>query len=124
VWADVEIEALQTLGDLIVNSIRREQYERRVSLAGRQGGGHLTLTESVRQDRRRQLTIFDQEYAERRGGERAVKRFSLTFRTVSVPQMRRRLETAGFRIDAVLGDYDGGPWDSRADVWVILARKR
>jgi SAM-dependent methyltransferase len=110
--------------DLVPDLPRWSEYERRVSLAGRQGGGHLTLTESVRQDRRRQLTIFDQEYAERRGGERAVKRFSLTFRTVSVPQMRRRLETAGFRIDAVLGDYDGGPWDSRADVWVILARKR
>ncbi len=37
--------------------------------------------------------------------------------------MRRRLERAGFRIDAVLGDYDGGPFDERADVWIILARK-
>jgi hypothetical protein len=27
-------------------------------------------------------------------------------------------------VDAVLGDYQGGPWDARADVWVILARKR
>ena len=53
-----------------------------------------------------------------------MKRFSLTFRTISVAQMRRRLENAGFRIDAVLGDYDGGPFDERADVWIILARKR
>jgi hypothetical protein len=52
-----------------------------------------------------------------------VHRFSLTFRTLSVPQMRRRLEAAGFRIDAVLGDYDGGPWDARADTWVILAQE-
>ena len=36
--------------------------------------------------------------------------------------MARRLEAAGFGIDAVLGDYDGGPWDERADVWVILAQ--
>ena len=35
----------------------------------------------------------------------------------------RRLEKAGFAIDAVLGDYQGGPWDERADIWVILARK-
>jgi hypothetical protein len=27
-------------------------------------------------------------------------------------------------VDAVLGDYDGGPWDARADVWVIIASKR
>jgi hypothetical protein len=70
------------------------------------------------------LTIFDQEYEERRGRERVVRKFSLTFRTVSVPQMRHRLEAAGFRIDAVLGDYDAGPWDARADVWVVLARRR
>ena len=37
--------------------------------------------------------------------------------------MRRRLERAGFRIDAVLGDYDGGPFDERADVWIILAQE-
>ena len=37
--------------------------------------------------------------------------------------MTRRLERAGFAIEAVLGDYQGGPWDQRADVWVILARK-
>jgi hypothetical protein len=24
----------------------------------------------------------------------------------------------------VLGDYQGGPWDPRADVWIILAEKR
>jgi hypothetical protein len=53
-----------------------------------------------------------------------VHRFSLTFRTLSVPQMTRRLEAAGFRIRAVLGDYQGGPWDPRADVWVILAERR
>jgi hypothetical protein len=110
--------------DLVPDLPRWSEYERRVSLAGRRGRGHVTLTESVRQDRRKRLTIFDQEYEERRGRERSVRRFSLTFRTVSVPQMRSRLEAAGFRIDAVLGDYEGGPWDSRADVWVVLARRR
>ncbi len=84
----------------------------------------MTLVESVRQDRRRKLTIFDQEYVERRGRERTVHRFALTFRTLSVPQMVRRLEKAGFVVQAVLGDYQGGPWDERADVWVILARKK
>ena len=109
--------------DLVPDLPRWAEYDRRVSLTGRRGHGTIRLTESVRQDRRRGLTVFDQEYEERRGARKAVKRFSLTFRTISVAQMRRRLENAGFRIDAVLGDYDGGPFDERADVWIILARK-
>ena len=91
---------------------------------GVRDGSHLTLVESVRQDRSRRLTVFDQEYVERRGSERTVRRFSLTFRTLSVPQMTRRLERAGFRVDAVLGDYNGAAWHRDADVWVILATKR
>ncbi len=111
--------------DLVPDLPRWSEYDRRVSLAGRRGRSTtLTLVESVRQDRRRRLTIFDQEYIERRGGEQRRHRFALTFRTVSVPQMRDRLERAGFRVQAVLGDYQGGPWDPRADVWIILAARR
>ena len=111
--------------DLVPDLPRWAEYDRRTSLAGQRGrgGGSLTLIESVRQDTRRRLTIFDHEYVERRGRERRVHRFSLTFRTLSVPQMSRRLETAGFRIRAVLGDYLGGPWDRRSDVWVLIAEK-
>jgi hypothetical protein len=83
----------------------------------------VSLVESVRQDRRRRLTIFDQEFTERRGRVKTVRRFALTFRTLSVPQMTRRLERAGFEVTALLGDYRGGPWDPRAEVWVVLARK-
>jgi SAM-dependent methyltransferase len=100
------------------------EYAKRVSLRGRRGAsGSVTLVESVRQDRAKRLTIFDQEFIERRG--RATRRhtFALTFRTLSVPQMARRLAAAGFAVEAVLGDYQGGPWDPRADVWIILARK-
>jgi ubiquinone/menaquinone biosynthesis C-methylase UbiE len=111
--------------DLVPDLPRWDEYQRRLSLRGRRGRHTtLALVESVRQDRRRKLTIFDQEYVERRGRRRTVHRFALMFRTLSVPQMARRLEAAGFRIDTVLGDYQGGPWDARADVWVILARKR
>ena len=35
--------------------------------------------------------------------------------------MTRRLEAAGFAVEALLGDYQGGPWDPRADVWIFLA---
>ena len=110
--------------DLVPDLPRWEEYTRRTSLRGRHARGTLTLVESVRQEQKRGLTIFDQEYIEQRGRTRRVHRFELTFRTLSVPQMARRLEHAGFTIDAVLGDYQGGPWDDRADTWVILARKK
>jgi ubiquinone/menaquinone biosynthesis C-methylase UbiE len=111
--------------DVVPDLPKWEEYRNRTSLSGRQGRDTtLTLVETVRQDRARRLTIFDQEYRARRGGERRVFRFSLTFRTLTVPQLTRRLERAGFRVLAVLGDYQGGPWDPRADVWFILAAKK
>jgi len=111
--------------DVVPDLPKWDEYRNRISLSGRHGRhSTLTLVETVRQDRAKRLTIFDQEYRERRGDQRRVHRFSLTFRTLTVPQMRRRLERAGFRILAVLGDYQGGPWDPRADVWIILAAKR
>ncbi len=111
--------------DLVPDVPRWQEYSRRVSLRGRRGprGTPVTLIESVRQDRDRGLTIFDQEFVEGTGRARRTHRFSLTFRTVGIQPLRRRLERAGFRIDAVLGSYDGAPWDPRADVWVILASK-
>jgi SAM-dependent methyltransferase len=111
--------------DLVPDLPQWDEYDRRTSLAGTRGRGtEIELIETVRQDRNRRLTIFDHEYVETKGRTRRVHRFSLTFRTLTVPQMSRRLEAAGFRIRAVLGDYHGGPWDSRADVWVIIAQKR
>jgi len=112
--------------ELVADLPAWKEYRRRTSLTGwrnRPGGSHVTLVETVRQDRARRLTIFDQEFTERRGGRRSVHRFSLSFRTLSVPDMARRLHKAGFEVTALLGDYRGGPWDPRADVWVILARK-
>lgn len=112
--------------ELVADLPSWHEYRKRVSLAGwRNGrrGSHLTLIETVRQDRARRLTIFDQQFVERQGTRRRTHAFSLTFRTLSVPQMTRRLEKAGFEISALLGDYRGGPWDPRADVWMILARR-
>jgi hypothetical protein len=111
--------------DLVPDLPAWREYRRRLRLHGRRGAGgtYLTLIESVRQDRRRKLTIFDQEYVERRGTQSRHHSFSLVFRTLSVPQMVERLERAGFRITAVLGDYAGRPWDPRADVWVVLATR-
>jgi len=111
--------------DLVPDLPEWSEYDRRIRLRGlrRAGRSHVTLVESVRQERSRGLTIFDQTFIERTGRGQSRHEFSLVFRTVSVPQMRRRLERAGFRVEAVLGDYEAGSWDPRADVWVILARK-
>jgi ubiquinone/menaquinone biosynthesis C-methylase UbiE len=111
--------------ELVADLPSWEEYRKRVSLKGwrsRRGGSHVTLVETVRQDRARRRTIFDQEFTERRDGRTRVHRFSLAFRTLSIPQMARRLEKAGFEISALLGDYRGGPWDARADVWIMLAK--
>ncbi|MBI2834866.1 MAG: class I SAM-dependent methyltransferase [Acidobacteria bacterium] len=113
--------------DLVPDVPRWAQYHRKVTLRARRGrsGPIVTLVESVRQNRVERLTIFDQEFIEvRRCRAPLVNRFSIVFRTVSVPELADRLEGAGFAVEAVLGDYAGRPWDPRAEVWVILARRR
>lgn len=111
--------------DLVSDVPAWTEYKRRVRMRGRgAGGSRITLVESVRQEPAQRRTIFDQEYIERRGSRQRVKRFSLAFRTPPLPEMLSRVASAGFEVDAVLGDYDGRPWDLRADVWLILARKR
>ena len=110
--------------DLVPDVPNWREYDNRVQLRGRTSRGvWLTLIESVRQDRSRRLTTFEQRYVERRRSGNVEHRFELTFRTLSVKQMTRRLERAGLAVDAVLGDYQGRPWDERADVWIIIARR-
>ena len=111
--------------DLVPDVPNWREYENRIQMRGKAAGGvHLTLVESVQQDRRRRLTTFHQTYLARRGGQVTRHAFDLTFRTLPLPAMTRRLEKAGFSIEAALGDYRGGAWDERADVWVVLARRR
>jgi ubiquinone/menaquinone biosynthesis C-methylase UbiE len=99
--------------DLVPDVPNWREYNNKVQLRGRASGGrHLTLVESVRQDRATRRTTFEQRYLE------------LTFRTLTVRAMTARLARAGFAVEAVLGDYDGGPWDARADVWILLARRK
>ncbi|MEQ1573058.1 MAG: class I SAM-dependent methyltransferase [Vicinamibacterales bacterium] len=112
--------------ELVADLPSWEEYRKRVSLTGwraKRGDARVTLVETVTQDRARHLTIFHQEFTERRGRQTDTRRFALTFRTLSVPQMARRLEKAGFAVTALLGDYQGGPWDPRAEVWMVLAKK-
>jgi SAM-dependent methyltransferase len=111
--------------DLVPDVPRWKEYSRRVSLKDSKGprGLPVTLIETVRQDTPRRLTIFDQEFVEGTGRTRRVHKFTLTFRTVGIRPLRKRLERLGLRIDAVLGSYDGQAWDERADVWMIVASK-
>lgn len=111
--------------DLVPDVPHWHEYKNRVQLSGRAAGGsHLTLIESVQQDRARRLTTFEQRYVRRTSGRLTEEhRFTLTFRTIPVRGMVRRLESAGFRVETLLGDYQGRPWDARADVWILLAKK-
>ena len=110
--------------DLVPDVPKWREYRNRVQFRGRAGGADITLIESVSQDGAKRLTTFEQRYIRRCGGRTTEHAFDLTFRTLSVPQMTRQLNRAGFSVDAVLGDYQGHAWDDRADVWILLARKR
>lgn len=111
--------------ELVADLPAWEEYSNRTTLRAARGphGTPIRLIESVWQDRRRHITRFEQEFVEGRGTAVTRRMFSLAFRTLSVPQMVNRLEKAGLEVSSLLGDYQGGPWDLRADVWIILARK-
>jgi hypothetical protein len=109
--------------DLVPDLPAWAEYGPRVRLRGAGRGGTITLVESVRQDRRRGLTMFDEQFIETRGGRKRRRRFTLTFRTCPMPAMLARVARAGFRVDATLGDYRGGPWAADSDAWLILARR-
>lgn len=111
--------------ELVADLPAWEEYSNRVTLRGERGphGRPIKLIESVTQDRRRHLTRFHQTFVEGRGRSATRRSFDLAFRTLTVPQMVQRLETAGLEVSALLGDYQGGPWDLRAEVWIILARR-
>jgi hypothetical protein len=110
--------------ELVADLPAWREYQDRVTLRGRgRNGAYITLTESVRQDRARRLTIFDQVYRERAGRQITTRQFTLTFRTLTVHQMASRLQKAGFDAVTLLGDYQGAPWDLRAEAWILLAHK-
>jgi SAM-dependent methyltransferase len=111
--------------ELVADLPAWREYANKVTLRGkRRNGARITLTESVRQDRKRKLTLFDQSYEERLRGRVTKKNFTLTFRTLTVHQMATRLQKAGFDAVTLLGDYHGSPWDLRAEAWILLAQKR
>jgi SAM-dependent methyltransferase len=109
--------------ELVPDVANWQEYTNERRLAGRLGAARLTLFESVRRDRKRQLTTFAERFVVRRGRQVREHRFTLVFRTLPMPDMTKRLRKAGFVVGSILGDYHGGPWNERADVWIILAKK-
>jgi len=111
--------------DLVPDLPVWEEYTGRIPIRGRFAAGTtVTLVESVRQDRRRGLTIFDERYVVRRGRIVGQHEFQLTFRTLPMTRILARLERAGFRVEAMYGGYAGEPWHPEAGVWLVLARRR
>jgi ubiquinone/menaquinone biosynthesis C-methylase UbiE len=110
--------------ELVADLPAWDECSNRVTFRSKRGphGKPIQLIESVTQDRRKHITRFEQEFVEGRGKSATRKKFRLAFRTLTVPQMVQRLEKAGLEVSALLGDYQGGPWDLRAEVWIILAR--
>jgi ubiquinone/menaquinone biosynthesis C-methylase UbiE len=109
--------------DLVPDVANWDEYTNQRRFHGLLGAATVTLFESVRRNRRRGLTMFEERYLVQRGRQVREHRFDLVFRTVSMPAMTRLLRRAGFAIAATLGDYRRGPWHPRADVWIILAKK-
>lgn len=111
--------------ELVADLPAWDEYANRITLKGERGphGKPIRLIETVIQDRKNHITRFEQQFVEGRGSSATRRKFSLAFRTLTVPQMVQRLEQAGMEVSALLGDYQGGPWDLRAEVWIILARK-
>ena len=99
-------------------------YRKSQRLRGRLHGATVTLIESVRQDRRRGLTIFDEVFVTQKRGQRRRQAFSLTFRTLPMDRLLKKLSKAGFEIRGMAGNYRGGAWHERAETWLVEAVKR
>jgi SAM-dependent methyltransferase len=109
--------------DLVPDLPAWESYRKSFRLRGRLDGASVRLVESVRQDRRKGLTIFDEEFITGTGRRTGRHRFSLTFRTLAMDAFVARIERAGLTIDSVCGDYRGAPWTKDAEAWVVRAKK-
>jgi len=109
--------------DLVPEVATWREYSNQRRFRGLINGETLTLFESVRRDPVRRLTTFEERFVVGGGRRAREHRFDLVFRTLTMPDMTRRLRRAGFAIDETLGNYRGGPWHADADVWIILAKK-
>ena len=110
--------------DLVPDLVSWKSYRKEMTLRGRLDGKGVTLVESVRQDRGRGLTIFDEEFIVGAGPRAQRHQFSLTFRTLAMPAFLDRLTAAEFSVQGVHGDYRGGAWTLESDAWVVVATRK
>lgn len=112
--------------ELVADLPSWREYRGQTRLRGwRQGKkAHITLVESVEQQPARGLTLFHQDFIEKRARSVIRRRFALAFRTISLPQMARRFEKAGLTVTARLGSYDGDPWTRESETWLLIAEKK
>jgi SAM-dependent methyltransferase len=111
--------------ELVADLPAWREYRGETRLRGWRAGrkAHVTLIESVEQQPARGLTLFHQDFVERRGRTVSRRRFALAFRTLTLPQMARRFEKAGLRVTARLGSYDGDPWTRESETWLLMAER-
>ena len=109
--------------DLVPDLTSWASYQKQVRFRGTLSGQPVTLVESVRQNRRLGLTMFDEDFRVGRGRTAKRHQFTLTFRTVPMADMVARLSSAGFAVERVEGSYRGGVWRTDSAVWMIHARK-
>jgi SAM-dependent methyltransferase len=105
--------------DLVPDLATWQAYQRQTRFRGTLRGQPLTLVESVRQDHRQGLTMFDEEFIVGRTPRAERHAFTLTFRTIPMRDMLERLTKTGFVIDGVRGSYRGAAWQEDADVWLV-----
>ena len=109
--------------DLVPDLREWEAYQRQTRFRGQLRGRPVRLIESVRQDRRRGLTMFDEEFHVGRGRDTVRHTFTLTFRTLPMEQFLARLSSAGFSIETVSGSYRGAAWGTDSAVWLVTATR-
>jgi SAM-dependent methyltransferase len=109
--------------DLVPDVKNWDEYTNQRRFHGRAGAAMLTLYESVRRDRRRGLTTFEERYVVERGRQVREHRFDLVFRTLTMPAMTRLLRPGGLRHRGDAGRLPPRALARDADVWIILAKK-
>jgi SAM-dependent methyltransferase len=112
--------------ELVPDVPRWKEGDRKLTLIGLEGpnGLPVRMVETVRQDRARRLTVFEQQFVEGTGRSRRVLSLTVRFRTLPVPTMCGRLERAGFLVERVSGGYRHEPWSEDAPTWIVTAVRR
>ena len=96
--------------DVVSDLPRWPDNQNRRQLSGSKSPGvHLTLVESVRQQKAARVTIFEQRYTTRGRRGAAEHRFELRFRTPSMRRLTGLLKQAGLPVASLFGTTPAAP---------------